>query len=538
MTWNINDPQGNEAGKIKWEIVPYTRGRGLDIGCGNAKPFQHFIGLDNLEDNRLYGHNIRPDIPIINGNNLFFFSNESMDFVFSSHLLEHFNYEEVPKVLSEWFRLVKISGYLVLYLPDEDEYPKVGEHGANPDHKWNVNYDRVISAMDLINNWDLVDFQKRNQGNEYSLFFVFQKIGNETSIQINKHNFSYLEKPNIKTCAVVRYGAYGDLMQSSSVIAALKEQGFHITLYTAPPGCDVIRHDPNIDRFIIQDKDQVPNLELGAFWDYISKKYNKFVNLSETIEGTLLALPGRTLHSFPPELREKVTGFNYLEFQHRTARVPYSKPLIKFYPTKEEDKLAQEFRDSLPDRSIVWSLAGSSVHKTWPYMDSVISAILLDFPYSTVILVGGPETKILQGGWEEEPRVVKAAGEWDIRRVFSFLPYANLIIGPETGVLNASSMLNVPKIIFLSHSSILNLTRDWINTVSFYSDKTECPGRGNNQSIACHMLHYGWTYCKRGPNAGVAQCQEDITPEEVYKAIWSIFNSAESKSILRISRDK
>ena len=36
MSWNINDPQGNESGKIKWEIVPYTRGRGLDLGCGVA----------------------------------------------------------------------------------------------------------------------------------------------------------------------------------------------------------------------------------------------------------------------------------------------------------------------------------------------------------------------------------------------------------------------------------------------------------------------------------------------------------------------
>jgi hypothetical protein len=64
---------------------------------------------------------------------------------------------------------------LILYVPDEDEYPKVGEKGANPDHKWNVNYDKVVKYMEGVpRNWDLIDFQKRNQGDEYSLFFVFK----------------------------------------------------------------------------------------------------------------------------------------------------------------------------------------------------------------------------------------------------------------------------------------------------------------------------------------------------------------------------
>ena len=42
--------RGNESGKIRWEIVPYTRGHGLDIGCGPHKAFLHFIGCDSLKD--------------------------------------------------------------------------------------------------------------------------------------------------------------------------------------------------------------------------------------------------------------------------------------------------------------------------------------------------------------------------------------------------------------------------------------------------------------------------------------------------------
>ena len=174
MSWSIDGPQGNEAAKIRWEIVRYTGGRGLDLGCGTNKPFEHFIGVDNSHHAKEFGWDIKPDIHVDTCEDLSIFGGNSMDFVFSSHLLEHI--EDYKKALKEWWRVLKQKGFLILYLPDEDEYPKVGEEGANPDHKWNVNYDKVVSAMKVVGSWDLIDFQKRNGDNEYSLFFVFQKI--------------------------------------------------------------------------------------------------------------------------------------------------------------------------------------------------------------------------------------------------------------------------------------------------------------------------------------------------------------------------
>ena len=97
--------------------------------------------------------------------------------VFSSHLLEHIPYENVPKTLSEWMRVLKTGGHLSLYVPDEEEYPKMGTEHANPDHKWDVNYAKVVAAMEKVPyDWDLIDFQRRDQADEYSLFFVFLKL--------------------------------------------------------------------------------------------------------------------------------------------------------------------------------------------------------------------------------------------------------------------------------------------------------------------------------------------------------------------------
>ncbi len=528
MTWKIDDPQGNEAFKIRWELIKWTRGRGLDIGCGPGKTYAHFIGVDNKSDSRLFNIPINPDITVDTAERMELFASSSMDFCLSSHLLEHLEYERVAGALKEWMRLIKTRGYLVLYLPDEDEYPKVATHGANPDHKWNVNYDKIIECMrETGTSWDLVDFQKRNQDDEYSLFFVFQKVG-------SGQHFSWRKERPKRTCAVVRYGAFGDLLQASSVIAGLKQQGYHVTLYTSPPGDEVIKFDPNIDDFYLQDKDQVPNAMLAEFWDYHRPKYDKWVQLSESVEGSLLAIPGRAQHGWPPALRHSCLNRNYLEFQHEIAEVPH-KPRVHFYPTEEEKLWAQKERRKLGDFVIGWSVNGSSVHKTWGGLDNIIAAILMEFQDTHFVLLGGPQGKVLEQGWENEKRVHRRCGQWSIRQSLSFMQHVDLAIGPETGVMNACAMLPYPKVIFLSHSTDENLTRDWVNTHVLASEDTTCPGRGHNDAPACHQLHYQWKHCKQTED-GLAQCQADISVDRAHRVIWHAIVSERERRGLSVPK--
>ena len=117
-------------------------------------------------------------------------------------------------------------------------------------------------------------------------------------------------------------------MQASSVFAGLKRDGYHVTLYSSPPGVDVVKHDPNIDRIVMQDKDQVPNMELGSFWKSLKKKHDKFVNLSESVEGTLLAMPGRSNEAlWPASVKHKYMNVNYVQFQHEIAELIARRPL-------------------------------------------------------------------------------------------------------------------------------------------------------------------------------------------------------------------
>jgi predicted SAM-dependent methyltransferase len=534
MTWKITDPQGHEAAKVRWELVRWTRGRGLDIGAGMTRTFQHFITVDNNIDAQLFGHPMpRPDLYVTDGGDLSILADASMDFIFSSHMLEHVEEERLVKVLREWLRVLKMGGRLILYLPDADEYPKVGEEGANKDHKWNVTYNRVLELMGHTGvGFDLMDYQKRNAGFEYSLFFVFKKA-HETPRAFHHDR----PRPTAKTCAVIRYGAIGDMMQAASVLRALKEEGYHTTLYAAeePNGWEVLQHDPHVDEFYIQGRGQVPDQHLPEFWANERPKYDKWANLCESVEGGLLAMSNRPVDTYSPVARHQMLDFNYVERQHLIAGVMQYPPRVHFYANAAEVKWAHAEKKAFGQFLVLWSLSGSSVHKVWPWVDNIVSGLLLDFPEVTVVFVGGADGVILEQGWEQATgRVHRRAGKYTIRETLSLAQIADVVIGPETGVLNSVSHEEMPKVIFLSHSTVENLTRDWCNTHSLVSVGTVCQGRGNDEAPACHRLHHGWARCTEAPplpgtedqherkGSGIAQCQMDIGAEDAYRVIWHV----------------
>lgn len=173
--WRDTDPQGNEAAKVKYDIVPFTRGIVLDLGCGPHKAFPHFIGMDNGVDTKLFGIEMKPDVLCGDLSNIDDMTNEaSADAIFSSHLLEHI--QDYKGALKSWWKAIKVGGHLVLYLPHKNFYPNIGTEGANPDHKWDFMPDDIIEAMKEIGSWALVVNEDRNDGMEYSFFQVYKKL--------------------------------------------------------------------------------------------------------------------------------------------------------------------------------------------------------------------------------------------------------------------------------------------------------------------------------------------------------------------------
>ena len=503
MSWSIDGPQGFESRKIKYLLPRYTRGRGLEIGCGMEKAYPHFIGIDN-------GHHFgqgAADI-VSEADDLSMFASDSLDFVFTSHLLEHM--PDMAAALAEWSRVIKPGGYLCLYVPSANLYPKCGEPGANPDHKHDI-YPGDIEKL-LEGAWQQVECEERSGGIEYSLFEAYQKLEPGMDMVV-KPGVGEPNKPKVCVC---RFGGFGDMLQTALVFPRLKEQGYHVTVMTTPKGQNVLRNDPFIDDWYIVDQDQVPNNELVAFWAEQEKRFAKFINLSESIEGTLLAIPGRPNHTWPHDVRKKRMNLNYHEWTCQLAGVEFEVTQL-FYAAREEEFFAKQQLNK-NEFNVVWALAGSSIHKFTPHQDTVIARILLEMPDAQIYLVGDDKCRVLEQGWENEGRVSCLSGELTIRESLVLAQNVDLVIGPETGVLNAVGMEKTPhKVIMLSHSSKNNLTKHWSNVQALTPEQCPC--------YPCHRLHYGDAFCNIDEMSGAARCAVNISADTIYDAVKKVYRN-------------
>lgn len=500
MTWSLETSLGFESDKIKHLVVPYTRGRGLDLGCGNQKVWPNAIGVDN-------GHHFGQggaEVMVETCEKLDLFADESMDFVFSSHLLEHI--VDTESALKEWWRVIKVGGHLCLYLPHRNFYPNIGQPGANPDHKHDFVPADILAAMtNVAPSWNCVVDEERNEGNEYSFWQVYRKTDDGVT------NVTAYVKPK-KTACICRFGGVGDQLQMSSILPGLQKQGFHITVMTTPSGQAVLKEDPNIDAWIIQDTDQVPNEELGDYWAAWSQRFDKFINLSEATEVAALAYPGKMPYSWPDQARRNYYGrINYLELLHSIAEAP-GKPAVHFYPSETEREWAVKQKAVFGERPvIVWSLSGSSYHKAYPHTDAVVAKLMIETD-AAVVFVGDLACQILESGWESEPRVMCTSGEWSIRQTLAFAQVADVVIGPETGVMSAVGFeRDVRSIVLLSHSSKFNLCEGWQNYDALAPEKTPC--------YPCHKMHVCPSTCNEDAETGAALCAARISPEAVFNAI-------------------
>src|ERR1700689_4982659 len=112
MTWCPDLWGGCEAAKIAPLVVPYLQGRALDIGSGPGKVWPSLIGIDIAQDGG------RPVTDLcMDGTDLAMFGDASFDAVFSSFFLQQVEPNKIPRVLGEWSRVLKVSGFLTLYLP-------------------------------------------------------------------------------------------------------------------------------------------------------------------------------------------------------------------------------------------------------------------------------------------------------------------------------------------------------------------------------------------------------------------------------------
>ncbi len=139
----------------------------LDIGCGSKKEVG-FIGIDIRDCEQEIVWDVRDGIP---------FPDNSVDEVWSSHTIEHFDNGEAEEFLIEVYRILKSGGKLVVAVP----------HQTDPtayyfDHKTFWNEERIdtlpgvpgLEGFKIIKNQMRID--EHTKSNRRELVFILQKV--------------------------------------------------------------------------------------------------------------------------------------------------------------------------------------------------------------------------------------------------------------------------------------------------------------------------------------------------------------------------
>ena len=104
-------------------------GAGIDIGAGSDPVSLYAEQFPLMKSLRVW------DMPDGDAQKLATVPDASLDFVHSSHCLEHM--VDPQAALQRWFDVVKPGGHMVLLFPDEDMYEQgVWPSNKNSDHKW------------------------------------------------------------------------------------------------------------------------------------------------------------------------------------------------------------------------------------------------------------------------------------------------------------------------------------------------------------------------------------------------------------------
>jgi len=112
---------------IKREAALWCKGKGIDVGAGR----NCFPGARPIDNN------INENAYKINE------SDNSLDYIFSSHCLEHL--QEPIVALKEWHRALKHRGVLFLYLPHNDYIP--WRPDRLPEHKFAPKSEEIVKML-------------------------------------------------------------------------------------------------------------------------------------------------------------------------------------------------------------------------------------------------------------------------------------------------------------------------------------------------------------------------------------------------------
>lgn len=528
--WAKELPDGYESRKCRYRIASLCRGVGLDLNVRDEKIVPGVVGICKVRNPRA---DLVLDVSANDGLGLF--SDNQFDYVFDAHQLGDFSCTDA--ILREWWRVVKPGGFLILYEQDKDYYPLVGTPGADPLRRKDLYWEDVWGILESFGNAEKFSDSRHNDSNEYSWQLVVRKKfavttnPTEDLIPCSEEGKICLPraKKTDKEALVIRYGALGDTVWITPVLSQLHSDGYYVVVNTTSKGAEVLKNNPNVDEFIVHYTHRdIPYEELEYYWHTLGRKFEKVINLTKSCEGHLIKVEGSKEFYWSKEKRHAECNYNFQDRQMELAGYPDKKGCLpELYFSDIEEALARVFVKAHKDKFVIlWSLSGSGFHKTYPWSEYIAGELTNQLGDIEIITVGDDDCKILE--WQN-PKTINKCGVYTVRQSFILTKYVDLVIGGDTGLTNAASCFDTPKIVLLSTNTEENLCKYWKNTTAIYNDECEC--------YPCHKLIYTNT-CPKGRFNTAPKCMEGIEPKVVLEAIMKYYKLWKDKQLERRNKEK
>jgi SAM-dependent methyltransferase len=135
----------SETTKCRDRLARYCKGYGLDLGFGGDP-----ISFSAIRMDLIYPYTKVGEFPVQLGGKaeeLYWFKDGVLDYVFSSHLLEDFF--DTEAVLREWIRVLKPGGRLVIFCPDEQRFRR---HCKETGQAYNTAHVHEFFSLEYIKN--------------------------------------------------------------------------------------------------------------------------------------------------------------------------------------------------------------------------------------------------------------------------------------------------------------------------------------------------------------------------------------------------
>jgi len=265
----------------------------------------------------------------------------------------------------------------------------------------------------------------------------------------------------VKTAFVMRGGTgIGDLLMTTPVPRLLVAQGYEVDVGVWPQNRAVYEYNPFVRAQVLYPENQDQYFEWQA---QIEQNYDRIIDLGYTVEKRFLHRTDGFFGPIPSMKERRVTaaGKNYYTETLKAAGFDGPK-LPEIYPSREETDILDRYQEEIIQdgrKILFWNLNGSTKNKFIVKGLQYIKAVLAQVPDSIHHIITGMNFDAQN--LPDDPRVRIA--DWDLRTTILLTQLVNVVIGPESGLVNAAGAWGTPKVILYSHSAPENLGAHFLN---------------------------------------------------------------------------